>query len=129
MKAKNIYLISAGILNVSTSFIHILAGQSSLVDPLIVSDLNLQLKTEWVAVWHMVTIMLLASSWILLNQGFVATPTRSPLVLAIGYLYIFFASDFIVVSLAYGMFAPQWILLLPIGLLAILGSRQKYKSP
>lgn len=124
MKTKNIYLIIGGVINLFTAFLHIIGGQLSLVDPMVASNLDSQVKTELVAAWHMVTIILFASSLVLLRQGFAPSKPSSAVVISIGYLYTLFALTFIVVSLAYGMFAPQWILLLPIGVLAFLGDRK-----
>lgn len=124
MKSKNSYLIIAGIINLFTAFLHTIGGQLSLVDPMVASNLNLQVKAELVAAWHLITIVLFASSLVLLKQGFTSSGSRSAVVGSIGYLYTLFALTFIVVSVVYGVFAPQWILLLPIGVLAFWGDRK-----
>ena len=69
MKIKNIYWIIAGVINLLTAFLHLIGGQMSLVDPLSKSNLELQVKTELLGVWHMVTVMLFMSSIVLLMFG------------------------------------------------------------
>lgn len=121
---KNLYLKLAGVLNLLTAIIHIIGGQIDLVNPLIKSDLNNQQTGELVAVWHMVTILLFLSSYYLIKAGFSKAKARDDSLLkAIGMLYILFGIPFLLSSFWFSVFAPQWILLIPIGLLTLLGIR------
>ena len=125
MKAKNIFLIISGALNLFTFLLHVIGGQISLINPLLNSNLELQVKTELLGVWHMVTIILFVTSIILLYFGFKQGKKASIEILKfIGYLYISFSIPFIMISIIYGLLVPQWILLLQIGLLTIIGTKK-----
>ena len=65
MRKKNIFWIIAAILNLLTAFVHTIGGQLDLVNPLLKSDLSEQAKTEWLGVWHMITIFLFATTYYL----------------------------------------------------------------
>lgn len=126
MKAnRNIYWLIAGGINFFTALIHIIGGQLSLVNPLQDSNLLDQTKAEWLGVWHMVTILLFLTSYLLVKNGLGKTQQKqSEIINFIGVLYILFSVPFIVTSLMYKLLAPQWILLLPIGLLAYFGTKK-----
>ena len=126
MKSKNTLLIIAGVLNLFTAILHLIGGQISLINPLLDSDIELQAKTELLGVWHMATAVLFATSVVLLYFGFIPGKSSKHLIKFIAYLYILFSISFIVVSIMYNQFAPQWTLLLPIGILSIIGIKKKY---
>lgn len=128
MKTKNTFWIITGTLNLFTALLHLIGGQLDLINPLLQSNLTNQIKVEMLGVWHMVTIILFATSYIFLKSGFnkkgeVSTDT----IAFISYLYLGFSCAFIFASIFSVTLAPQWILLLPIGILGILGLR-KFKS-
>jgi len=118
---KRIYLKIAGIINLFTMFIHLIAGQVDLVNPLISSELNNQVIGEWVSVWHIVSILLFLSAYYILKAGFKGyDPTDIKLLQFIGLLYILIGLPFIMSSFWFSVFAPQWILLMPIGLFTLI---------
>jgi hypothetical protein len=122
MKNKNVYLIVAGLINLLTALLHTFAGQIDLINPLMDSNIELQTKSELLSAWHIVTILLFATAFILLKNGFRWSVSEDKTAVRyIGYLYILFCIPFIVVSFMNNLFAPQWILLLPIGLLSWIG--------
>ena len=115
----------AAILNLFTAFVHLLGGQFDLVNPMLNSDLLSQAKTEWLACWHVITVVLFGTSYYLLKSAFGKRIQIShDLLKAIAYMYILFSLPFIGASFWMGEFAPQWILLLPIGLLTLLGAKR-----
>ena len=125
MKTKNLFLIIGGLINLFTFLLHVIGGQITLINPLLNSNLVLQTKTELLGVWHMVTIILMGTSTILLYLGFKRSKKPNTELLSfIGYLYILFSIPFIINSMAYGLLVPQWILLLPIGVLTIIGTKK-----
>lgn len=124
MKQNN-YWIAAGIINIFTAFLHLFGGQVSLVDPLMETSLLLEVKSQLWGAWHMVTVMLFGSSYILLQAGW--NPSRLNTysnISFINFLYIAFSVVFIAASFIHQIFTPQWILLLPIGLLGFMGLRK-----
>jgi hypothetical protein len=129
MKTKNLFLIISGLINLFTFLLHVIGGQISLINPLLDSNLELQVKTELLGVWHMVTIILFITSIILLYWGFKQNKKSNIELLSfIGYLYILFSVPFVIISIIYGLLVPQWILLLPIGILTIIGIRKIKKD-
>jgi len=129
MKTKNTFLIISGLINLFTFLLHMIGGQISLINPLLDSNLELQIKTELLGVWHMATIILFVTSIILLYLGFKQNKKLNIQLLSfIGYLYILFSIPFIIISIIYGLLVPQWILLLPIGVLTIFGIKKIKKD-
>lgn len=125
---KNIYLIIAGIINSITAILHTIGGQLDLVNPLSNSNLSNQQKAEWIGGWHIITIVLFATSYLLLKTGFNSVKQlNTDIVKYIGILYLLFSIPFIITSVTYNLLAPQWILLFPIALFSILGYRQNNK--
>lgn len=126
---KNSYWLIAGILNLFTAFLHTIGGQIDLISPLLQSELPDQIKTELLGVWHMVTVAMFATSIVLVRAAFQPQEKISyELIQFCDYLYGLFSLAFIGAGLMQGVFAPQWILLLPIGIFAILGVRKSRKN-
>ncbi|WP_109851063.1 hypothetical protein [Aquimarina sp. AU58] len=122
---KNKYWIIAGVINIFTAILHLIGGQLDLINPLMESSITLQIKTELLGVWHMVTIMLFTSSILYFKHGFNTTKKADiALVSFISYLYIAFSFAFIFSSVYKSILASQWVLLLPIGILGIIGVKK-----
>lgn len=123
----NIYLISAGVLGLFTSAAHIFGGQQTLIRPFLHSDLADDVKGCLLVCWHMISAYLLLSACLYLYAGLNHTPDLSLLLNTLSGSYILFSVLFIVIG---GYFfghhtlykLPQWILLLPIGVLGLLGT-------
>jgi len=125
MKIRNPFLLIAGLINLFTALLHLIAGQMDLVDPLLGTDLPADIQAQWLGVWHMVTFLLFASTWVLLRNSFQVREGAASLPKGVGTLYIWLSVPFLILSITEGMLVPQWILLLPIGGLAWLGVRRK----
>jgi hypothetical protein len=125
MSKKNIYWVIAGCIALFTSFLHLIGGQVSIVNPMMESSMPLQPRSEMLAAWHIVTVFLFLSSYYLLRSGF-GRYQKSPeyLIQMISYAYLAFGIVFIIVSLLQTVFAPQWILLMPVGVFGILGQKK-----
>jgi hypothetical protein len=125
MITKVKWRIFAGTLNLFTAILHTIGGQIDLIDPLLNSNLPGQVQTELLGVWHMVTIILFVTSFIFLYSGNRQKQNEKiELFSVIGYLYILFSLSFIAVSIFNNVLAMQWILLLPIGVIALIGVKQ-----
>lgn len=122
MKRKNYLILIAGILNLFTALLHTIGGQIELVSPLQKSDLTNQAKAEWFGVWHMVTIVLFTTSFLLIKNYMNGNKTET--IKYIGFLYVLLSIPFCISSLVYKLLAPQWILLLPIGILIYFGTKK-----
>lgn len=122
MNTKNPYLIIAGVLNLLTFILHLIGGQLDLVNPMVDSSLSLDKSAQLVGAWNMVTIILLATSYVLLAAGFGKKYAGNmEMIKFVGYLNLSFCLPFIVASFYYGLFVPQWIFFLPIGVLTLMG--------
>lgn len=122
---KKMEIRIAGIINLIVALIHLIAGQTTLVNPLLESNLEVQQKGEWIGVWHLVTVLLFFTSYQILKAGF--THQNNQIIRQLkplGLLYILSGIPFIVASFYLKTFAPQWILLMPIGGLLLLGIRK-----
>jgi len=119
---NRIYFTIAGIINLLTALLHLIGGQIDLVNPLLESNLTLQQKGELTAAWHIVTILLFVTTYIIIRTVITKEYKQNHSQLkSIAILYVFSGIPFIVVSIWFGIFAPQWILLMPIGILILLG--------
>ena len=122
MKSRNIYWLIAGFLNLFTFFLHLIGGQISLINPMLESNLDMQVKSEMLGVWHMASVVLLGATSLLLYFGFRRKQNpNTEIMKVLGYMYILFSIGFVGASLYTGKLAPQWILLLPIGALTLIG--------
>jgi len=129
MKTKNNYWIIAGILNLITFFLHLIGGQIDLVNPMMATSLSIEKSSQLVGAWNMVTIILIATSYVLLLAGFNKKySTNTELIRLIGYLNLSFCLPFIIASFYYDLLVPQWIFFLPIGILTILGLNKAKKD-
>lgn len=127
---EKIYFALAGIINLITTFIHIIYGQIDLINPLLSSNLNNRRIGELVGNWHIVTLLLIASTFILLKAGFGKDKKLNIGTLKfIGVIYILIAFTFIVSSIWFSIFAAQWLFLLPIGLLTLFGIKKSGVRP
>jgi hypothetical protein len=123
----NGWLLTAGAIAAATTLIHATAGGRSIVRPLLGSAVAAEPKRTLHVVWHMVTADLLLSSIALLALAFADAPSTA-LVLFIAAQYLAYAVVFLIITLAADwprplLQLPQWMLLLPVGVLALIGTR------
>jgi hypothetical protein len=124
MKANNHWVI-AGTVSLMTFFLHLIGGQIDLVTPMMETSLGLEKRTQWLGVWHMVTVILILTSYVLLSAGLGKKYADNPeLIRLIGYLNLAFCVPTIIASFYFGLLVPQWILFLPIGGFILLGLRR-----
>lgn len=124
---KNIYIKIAGFINIITALIHLIGGQMDLINPLMKSDLAMQVRGEMLGVWHIVTIVLFYTSFLILKEGYKPSNSSGHLK-PIGIFYILSGIPFIIITMLYPIFAPQWILLIPIGIFILIGLSSKSNS-
>ncbi|MCQ0022991.1 hypothetical protein M4914_08550 [Streptomyces somaliensis DSM 40738] len=122
----NGWLFAAGLLAAATAVVHVVAGGRSVVRPLLGGSLPAEPRRTLHAVWHLVTADLSLSSVVLLALAWASEPS-TPLVLFIAAQYAAYAVVFLVVALTADwprplLRLPQWMLLLPVGVLAFLGT-------
>ncbi|MFE6199256.1 hypothetical protein [Streptomyces sp. NPDC057838] len=123
----NGWLLTAGGIAAVTTLVHATAGGRSVVRPLLGSTVAAEPKRTLHVVWHMVTADLLLSSIALLVLAFAAAPSTW-LVVFIAAQHLAYATIFLVITLSADwprplLQLPQWMLLLPVAVLALLGTR------
>jgi len=122
----NTLIFSSGLLCLFTSLVHIIGGQIDPVRPFLKSDLADIPKAVLLACWHMVSVTLVFSSILLLYVGWYSIISLYSAIMLLSGMYVIFALVFLIVGFYFfrgGTFTklPQWILLLPIGILGVIG--------
>lgn len=116
--------ITTGIVNLVTALIHTVVGQMLLIEPYILLNFDPPLKAILHACWHMVTFTLFFTTFIFFAIGIKPQNYISiHIATFLAVLYIGYSMTFGVMSLIYGIFMYQSIMLLLIGGLAIMGTR------
>lgn len=123
----NNLLMSAGVVGLFTTALHIFGGQLTLIRPFLQTDLADDIKGCLLVCWHVVSAYLLLTSCLFVYAALKQCPEFELLLNAIAGFYALFAVIFILVGsffFGYRVFykLPQWTLLLPIGVLVWLGN-------
>ncbi|MCW7538026.1 hypothetical protein OOT46_09220 [Aquabacterium sp. A7-Y] len=123
-------LMSSGLLAALTAAVHTFAGTAEIQGPLLHSALSSPLRLLLYACWHLVTVTLVLSAVALIRS---ALPTRTPASAGaarfVAWLWLFFGLVFVAVALIFSgpsglLTLPQWVLLIPVGILGLLGTRK-----
>jgi hypothetical protein len=129
----NRLLLAASLLAAATAAIHAFVGGNDIAAPLLGSSLADEPRLTLYAVWHMATAAL-ALSAVALFAGAMpryAVAGRS-MVFFVSALWLAFGAVFLIVAATQpgtGLYfkLPQWVLLLPVGLLGVLGANNSFK--
>lgn len=121
-------LLFASLLATATTAIHALAGGNEVAAPLLASQLSEAPRLTLYAVWHMATVALGLSALAFFVGAIprYSAGSRSMVQFA-SVLWLAFGAVFVLVAATQpgsGLFLklPQWILLVPVGLLGWLGA-------
>ncbi|MCB5164423.1 hypothetical protein LG634_06185 [Streptomyces bambusae] len=124
----NGWLLAAGVVAFGVAGIHMTAGHKDVVRPLLTGDLAAEPRGALHAVWHMVTADLVLSAaallWLSVADG---TAGRALVAWFVAAHFLAYAAVFLAVTLSMGwsrplLRLPQWILLLPVAVLAGAGA-------
>ncbi|MEU7074089.1 hypothetical protein AB0B30_31770 [Streptomyces narbonensis] len=124
----NGWLLAAGITALGVAAVHLAGGHRDVVRPLLSCGLADEPKRVLHAVWHMVSVDLALSGLALLYLSLAdGTPGTTLAVWFIAAHFTAYAAVFLVVTLSVGwtrplLRLPQWILLLPVAVLAAAGT-------
>lgn len=123
MSRKNFFWIIAGIINLATALIHIFPKQKAYIDPLLNSfEFKNRVVSEMFGAWHMVTVLLLLTSFFLLKQGFSdESPRSTEGAYLVGILFFVLTLPFIAVFEMMHVFIPYAFLFVLIGILVFMG--------
>lgn len=117
-------LVSAGALAVLTALVHVFVGTPEIHQPLLSSSLPQPIGLLLLACWHLVSVALAVSSAALLWAALPANRGRGrPTVLVVSVMWLLFGLVFVAIAVFFQGAAglavlPQWLLLLPVGILA-----------
>ncbi len=122
-------LFFTALLAAFTSAVHIFIGTPEIQVPLMQSELPQEISLLLYACWHLVSITLAFSSIVLfISARGGASQSSIYTARLISYLWMCFGMIFILVAILFSginmlLALPQWILLLPVGLLGLFGSK------
>lgn len=116
-------LLAATLLGALTALIHLLAGGQDIATPLLAAPLEPTFKFTLYAVWHTASLTLLAS---VAGWTYCLYRPAAALGIFLGALWCGLGLVFLSVSAAFPEYElfwqlPQWLLLIPGGLLALRG--------
>ncbi len=123
----NRYLKASSWLAAFTAALHLFGGTPQIQGPLLHSSIPVEISLLLYACWHLVSVALIASAVVLFAATRSDEPLRwRPAVGFVGTTWLGFGVVFIAVALIFGgppmlMKLPQWILLMPVGALALKG--------
>ncbi|HLM42549.1 MAG TPA: hypothetical protein VK458_01725 [Myxococcaceae bacterium] len=123
----NYWWLASGLLCLITSFVHVVAGHFDPVVPFLRTELEATAKATLHVCWHMVTVTLFASSLALLGIGLSPGISGAALLATfISGLYFLYRLVFLIIGARRFRWnllrLPQWLLLLPVGVLAAIGA-------
>ncbi|MEV4947868.1 hypothetical protein [Streptomyces sp. NPDC053755] len=124
----NGWLLAAGVTALGVGAVHIAGGHRDVVRPLLSCGLADEPKRVLHAVWHMVSVDLMLSGLALLCLALRDGTAGAGLVAwFVAAHFLAYAAAFLVVTLSVGwsrplLRLPQWILLLPVAVLAAAGA-------
>ncbi|MGW7434009.1 hypothetical protein ACWGIN_31300 [Streptomyces sp. NPDC054861] len=124
----NGWLLAAGITALGVAAVHIAGGHRDVVRPLLACGLTDEPKRVLHAVWHMVSGDLVLCGLALLHLSLAGGGPGTGLVAwFVAAHFLVYAAVFLVVTLSVGwprplLRLPQWILLLPVAVLAAAGA-------
>ncbi|MEU9033032.1 hypothetical protein AB0D46_37140 [Streptomyces sp. NPDC048383] len=124
----NGWLLAAGMASLGVAAVHVIGGHRDVVRPLLSYGLTDEPKRVLHAVWHMVSADLALSGLALLLLSLRRDIPGTGLVAwLVAAHFLAYATAFLVVTLSVGwprplLRLPQWILLLPVALLAAAGA-------
>lgn len=130
MKANRL-LLTSGLVAAFTAALHTLAGTPEIQEPLLSSSIPQPVSLLLYTCWHLVTVTLILPAAALIWSSRPTNRTSAGVLPRfISLLWLLFGFVFVVVALALAgpsalLVLPQWILLIPVGILGLLGDRQR----
>ncbi len=115
----------AGLLCLGMLIVHALMGGIETLNPVMASPLALEIRVAILAIWHGMSLVFILSA-IAFFWAFRTQRAKSrPVGLLLGCFYLLFAGVFATLSFLWFedlMMLPQWTLLAPIGIFALIAS-------
>jgi hypothetical protein len=123
----NAWFLAAGITAGAVAAIHAVAGGQDVVRPLLAGNLPGEPRRVLHAVWHMVTADLMLAAVALIWLALGDRPGGDTIAWLLAAHFVAYSGVFLAVSLAASwskplLRLPQWMLLLPVAVLAAAGA-------
>lgn len=127
----NRLLLASGLLAAFSAVLHTFVGTPEIQAPLLQSNISQPISLLLYACWHLVTVTLVLSAVALIWS---ARPnsrdSAGALPAFVSLLWLLFGVVFVAVALLFSgpstlLVLPQWVLLIPVGILGLLGDRKR----
>ncbi|MGX1886605.1 hypothetical protein [Streptomyces sp. NPDC055287] len=123
----NGWFLAAGTTAAAVAAIHAIGGGRDVVRPLLVGNLSEEPRRVLHAVWHMVTVDLVMAAVALIWLGLGNRLGGDTIAWLLAAHFVAYSGVFLVVSLVANwskplLRLPQWMLLLPVAVLAAVGT-------
>jgi hypothetical protein len=128
---SNRWWMASGVLAAFTAVLHAVAGTLEIQRPLLESSMPQSISLLLYACWHLVTVTLVLSAAALIWSARTHAITLvGALPGFVSWLWILFGLVFVAVALLLAgpsglAMLPQWVLLIPVGVLGLLGGRKR----
>lgn len=124
---RNGWLIGAAVLAVLTAAVHLFAGTPEVHAPLLGAGFDTLVMLELYAVWHLVSVALALTAGVLVWSAWGRREAHAGAVRLISAMWALFGAVFIGVDLWLAgpsglLTAPQWTILLLVGVLGFAGA-------
>ncbi len=126
----NRLLLASGLIAAFTAALHTFAGTPEIQEPLLRSTIPQSVSLLLYACWHLVTVTLILSAAALIWSARPNSRTSAgALPYFVSLLWLLFGFVFVTVALVFSgpstlLVLPQWTLLIPVGILGLLGVRK-----
>jgi len=121
---RNTYIISAGFLYLLAAIGHTVLGHGDSVAPLLGSALDPEIKSQWLGMWNLITVLLWCIGFLLTKNGFNYEPKSEGVVSTIATLSVVFSVGFIATSIYTGHHSTQYIYFLAGAVIIFLGMKK-----
>ncbi len=115
----------AGLLCLAVGFIHAVMGGIETLNPVMASAVTMEARVSLLAIWHGLSVFYMLSGGAFFWAFWVDHSKSRPMGFLLGLFYLVFAGIQAALSFQWfgdPMVLPQWTLLAPIGLFAVIAS-------
>lgn len=117
----------AGLISLATAALHVFGGGPEIHEPLLASNLTLSLKVFYSVIWHQITALFLVTGAALLYAAKNLEGRRAIAIFslaqlaAFSVLFLYYCQSYLGTIWLH----PQWVIFLTMGVLILIGLRQK----
>jgi len=119
------FYLLAGLVCLATGGVHAVLGGIDTLNPVMASKVDMTVRAAILVVWHAISLLFGLSALAFFWAFWVGPAKARPIGVLLGLFYLLFAGLFAGLSFLWfedPMVLPQWTLLAPIGLFALVAS-------